>query len=102
MTTPHSTQFFGLLPTGILAVWPESQKLKLFAFCTTVRTHNYDDAFIPDHCQGVQLMTAVFYTWANEIMAGDNELRALTISSMNGIQYSVSAWLPIVIFPQTM
>ncbi|KAF8922244.1 major facilitator superfamily domain-containing protein [Mucidula mucida] len=35
---------------------------------------------------------------ANEIMAGDNELRALTISSMNGIQYSVSAWLPIIIF----
>ncbi len=47
-------------------------------------------------------MTAVFYTWANEIMAGDDDLRALTISSMNGVQYSVSAWLPIIIFPQTM
>ncbi|KII86299.1 hypothetical protein PLICRDRAFT_43891 [Plicaturopsis crispa FD-325 SS-3] len=77
---------YGLVPNGILAFWPASTELKLFAFMTG----------------GVQLMTAVFYTWANEIMAGDNDLRALTIGSMNGIQYSVSAWLPIVIFPQTM
>ncbi len=26
----------------------------------------------------------------------------MTISSMNGFQYAVAAWLPIVIFPQTM
>ncbi|KAK0245922.1 pantothenate transporter liz1 [Armillaria nabsnona] len=77
---------YGLLPNGILAFWPKSQELILFAFMTN----------------GVQLMTAVFYTWANEIMAGDDDLRALTISSMNGVQYSVSAWLPIIIFPQTM
>ncbi|KAK7058339.1 hypothetical protein VNI00_001970 [Paramarasmius palmivorus] len=77
---------YGLLPNGILAFWPESKELKLFAFMTG----------------GVQLMTAVFYSWANEILAGDNDLRALTISSMNGVQYSVSAWLPIIIFPQTM
>ncbi|KAK1543875.1 pantothenate transporter liz1 [Colletotrichum paranaense] len=42
------------------------------------------------------------YTWANEICAGDNEERALVISSMNGMQYAVDAWLPLVIFPQTM
>lgn len=42
------------------------------------------------------------YTWANEICNGDNEERALVISSMNGFQYAVAAWLPIVIFPQTM
>ncbi|KAF5384736.1 hypothetical protein D9757_006230 [Collybiopsis confluens] len=78
--------FYGLLPTGILAFWPQNEKLILFAFMTG----------------GVQLMTAVFYTWANELLADDNELRALTISSMNGFQYAVSAWLPIVIFPQTM
>ncbi|KAL7412555.1 pantothenate transporter liz1 [Mrakia frigida] len=77
---------YGLLPNGILAAWPASNPLKFFAFFTG----------------GCQLMTAVFYTWANEIMAGDNELRAITIASMNGIQYSVSAWLPIIIFPQTM
>ncbi|KAF9073869.1 pantothenate transporter liz1 [Rhodocollybia butyracea] len=78
--------FYGLLPTGILAFWPKNEKLILFAFMTG----------------GVQLMTAVFFTWANELLADDNELRAVTISSMNGLQYSVSAWLPIVIFPQTM
>jgi hypothetical protein len=42
------------------------------------------------------------YSWANEICGGDNEERAVVISSMNGFQYAVAAWLPIVIFPQTM
>jgi ACS family pantothenate transporter-like MFS transporter len=77
---------YGLIPNGILAFWPPSQNAKLFAFLTC----------------GVQLMTAIFYTWANEICAGDNEERAIVISSMNGFQYAVAAWLPIVIFPQTM
>ncbi|KAF4778692.1 pantothenate transporter liz1 [Colletotrichum scovillei] len=75
-----------LIPNGILAFWPPSVQLKLFAFLTS----------------SVHLMTAVFYTWANEICAGDNEERALVISSMNGMQYAVDAWLPLVIFPQTM
>lgn len=65
---------YGLIPTGILAAWPASVRLKEFAFLTT----------------GVQLMTAIFYTWANEICADDNEERALVISSMNGLQYAVS------------
>ncbi|KAJ8117944.1 hypothetical protein OPT61_g975 [Boeremia exigua] len=77
---------YGLIPNGILAFWPPSQNAKLFAFLTC----------------GVQLMTAIFYTWANELCAGDNEERAIVISSMNGFQYAVAAWLPIVIFPQTM
>ncbi|KAF6826323.1 pantothenate transporter liz1 [Colletotrichum musicola] len=76
----------GTIPNGILAVWPASVPLKEFAFLTS----------------SVHLMTAVFYTWANEVCAGDNEERALVISSMNGMQYAVDAWLPIVIFPQTM
>lgn len=42
------------------------------------------------------------YTWANEVCAGNNEERAIVISSMNGFQYAVAAWLPILIFPQTM
>lgn len=45
---------------------------------------------------------AISYTWANEVCAGDNEERAFVISSMNGMQYAVAAWLPILIFPQTM
>ncbi|KAA8575838.1 hypothetical protein EYC84_004927 [Monilinia fructicola] len=76
---------YGLIPNGILAVWPKSVKLKEFAFLTN----------------GAQIMTAVFYAWANEICAGDSEERAIVISSMNGLQYAVAAWLPIVIFPQT-
>ncbi|WQF85861.1 Putative major facilitator superfamily, MFS transporter superfamily [Colletotrichum destructivum] len=78
--------FLGLVPNGILAFWPAGVQIKLFAFLTS----------------SVHLMTAVFYTWANEVCAGDNEERALVISSMNGMQYAVDAWLPLVIFPQTM
>ncbi|KAL4911423.1 hypothetical protein BDW74DRAFT_184772 [Aspergillus multicolor] len=77
---------YGLIPNGILAFWPSSLALKEFAFLTI----------------GAQLMTAVFYSWANEVCAGNNEQRAVVISSMNGFQYAVAAWLPIVIFPQTM
>lgn len=50
----------------------------------------------------LKLIILSSYTWANEVCAGDNEERALVISSMNGMQYAVDAWLPIVIFPQTM
>ncbi|KAH8657930.1 pantothenate transporter liz1 [Xylariales sp. PMI_506] len=75
---------FGLIPTGILAFWPGNDHAILFAFLVT----------------GVQLMTAIFYSWANEICADDNEERAMVISSMNGFQYAVAAWLPILIFPQ--
>lgn len=77
---------FGLIPNGILAFWPQNQEVKIFAFMTT----------------GVQLMTAIFYSWASEVCADNNEERAIVISSMNGFQYAVAAWLPIVIFPQTM
>ncbi|KAL5391420.1 hypothetical protein DPSP01_001289 [Paraphaeosphaeria sporulosa] len=77
---------YGLIPNGILAFWPASQGVKMFAFMTI----------------GVQLMTAIFYSWANEVCADNNEERAIVISSMNGFQYAVAAWLPIVIFPQTM
>ncbi|KAJ7352251.1 pantothenate transporter liz1 [Mycena albidolilacea] len=75
---------YGLIPNGILAVWPASVKLKEFAFLTG----------------WVQVMTAIFYTWANEVCKGDNEERALVVSSMNGFQFAATAWLPIVIFPQ--
>ncbi|KAF7330168.1 Pantothenate transporter Liz1 [Mycena venus] len=71
---------YGMIPNGILAVWPPSVKLKEFAFLTG----------------GVQLMTAVFL----HVGQRNNEERALVVSSMNGLQYAVAAWLPIVIFPQ--
>ena len=50
----------------------------------------------------LQKLIVCSYTWANEVCAGNNEERAIVISSMNGFQYAVAAWLPIVIFPQTM
>ncbi|OTA98478.1 hypothetical protein M426DRAFT_258647 [Hypoxylon sp. CI-4A] len=77
---------YALLPNGILAFWTSSTQLKEFAFLTS----------------SAHLVTAIFYTWANEVCAGDNEERALVISSMNAGQYAIDAWLPIVIFPQTM
>jgi ACS family pantothenate transporter-like MFS transporter len=77
---------YGLVPNGILAFWPASQGVKMFAFMTT----------------GVQLMTPIFHVWANEVCADSHEERALVISSMDGFQYAVAAWLPIVVFPQTM
>ncbi|EMR66286.1 putative pantothenate transporter liz1 protein [Eutypa lata UCREL1] len=69
--------------------------------CIWLKSENFsvvDRNVIPT---GSKLISAA-YTWANEICAGDNEERALVISSMNGMQYAVDAWLPIVIFPQTM
>jgi|SRR5690242_1012817 len=54
------------------------------------------------HGERSRLTEYCSYTWANELCAGDNEERAIVISSMNGFQYAVAAWLPIVIFPQTM
>ncbi|KIH88853.1 MFS transporter, ACS family, pantothenate transporter [Sporothrix brasiliensis 5110] len=74
-----------LLPNGILAFWSSNIHFLEFAFLTV----------------NIHLMTAVYYTWANEVCAADNEQRAVVISSMNGFQYAVAAWLPIVIFPQT-
>ncbi|KAL4915251.1 hypothetical protein BDW62DRAFT_203851 [Aspergillus aurantiobrunneus] len=82
----NASKIIGLLPHEILAFWPSSLALEEFAFLTA----------------SAQVMASVFYTWANEVCAGNSEERAVVISSMNGFQYAVAAWLPIVIFPQTM
>ncbi|CAI4215823.1 unnamed protein product [Parascedosporium putredinis] len=74
----------GLVSNGILAVWPAGNAVKMFAFL-----------FI-----GVQLMPD--FAWAMEVCREDNEERAIVASSMNGMTYAVVAWLPILIFPQTM
>ncbi|WWC61462.1 uncharacterized protein I303_104046 [Kwoniella dejecticola CBS 10117] len=76
---------FGAIPTGILAVWPQNYEIKIFAFMTL----------------GIQLMTAVIYSWWNEICSADPLERALVISGSNGLQYVMSAWLPLLIFKQT-
>ncbi|WWD01769.1 hypothetical protein V866_008715 [Kwoniella sp. B9012] len=76
---------YGAIPCGILAVWPENYKLKQFAFMTL----------------GVQLMTAVIYSWWSEICSADPLERALVIGMSNGLQYVMSAWIPLLIFKQT-
>ncbi|KAK4235656.1 putative pantothenate transporter liz1 protein [Achaetomium macrosporum] len=76
----------GLIPNGILAVWPPGIALKQFAFLIV----------------GIQLMPGVFFAWAHEVCRDDNEERAIVASSMNGMSYAILAWLPIIIFPQTM
>ncbi|GKT61727.1 pantothenate transporter liz1 protein [Colletotrichum tofieldiae] len=88
--------------SGYFGIWLKSEKFSVVdrnviptgsklisAFCIILW------GFLSDY-------TGSRYTWANEICAGDNEERALVISSMNGMQYAVDAWLPLVIFPQTM
>ncbi|KAK8844522.1 hypothetical protein IAR55_006368 [Kwoniella newhampshirensis] len=67
------------------AVWPYSIHLKQFAFMTL----------------GVQLMTAVIYSWFMEICSSDPLERALVIGMANGLQYVMSAWIPLLIFKQT-
>ncbi|EIM89145.1 MFS general substrate transporter [Stereum hirsutum FP-91666 SS1] len=70
---------------GILAVWPDNHQARFAAF------------FI---CSA-EYMTAVFWTWANEVCNSDAEERAITIASMNGVFYACNAWIPNVIFQQT-
>lgn len=101
---PNHSQIYGLLPTGILAFWPPSLALKEFAFLTAgvqLMTAVLYALLQPFSRTGICLLTANHsYTWANEVCADDNEQRALVIGSMNGFQYAVAAWLPILTFPQ--
>jgi len=50
------------------------------------------------------LIKALLYSfaWAMEACWRDNEERAVVASNMNGLTYAAVAWLPILIFPQTM
>ncbi|KAI1339463.1 pantothenate transporter liz1 [Xylariaceae sp. FL0016] len=74
-----------VIGSTILTIWPESDAPKVVAFFFTASGY----------------VTAVTWTWANEINNGHAEERALTISSMNGLFYATNSFLPILIFPQT-
>lgn len=93
---------YGLIPNGILAFWPKSEDAKLYAFLTLGVQLMTAILYATSSWYNIYLLTCASYTWVNEVCADDNEERALVISSMNGFQYAVAAWLPIVIFPQTM
>ncbi|KAF7187813.1 MFS transporter PfmaC [Pseudocercospora fuligena] len=91
---------------SILTAWPDADAARVAAFFLVACGY----------------VTAVTWTWANEVNSGNAEERALTISSMNGLFYATSefstikdivkglrtdshrisdSFLPILIFPQT-
>lgn len=88
---------------SILTAWPDSDAARVAAFFLVACGY----------------VTAVTWTWANEVNSRNAEERALTISSMNGLFYATSelnqmalngfhgliafpdSFLPILIFPQT-
>nr|XP_019049745.1 hypothetical protein I302_00164 [Kwoniella bestiolae CBS 10118]OCF28675.1 hypothetical protein I302_00164 [Kwoniella bestiolae CBS 10118] len=74
-----------IFPTGVLAAWPASHELKLAAFLIT----------------GVQYVTAVYFSWFQEICQNDPMERAVIVSLSLGLQFGMSAWVTILIFPQT-
>ncbi|OCF77013.1 hypothetical protein I204_02722 [Kwoniella mangroviensis CBS 8886] len=76
---------WGLVPTVILAVYPDSNTLKVFAFMVT----------------GTYFVTHIWWSWVNEICQGSMEERAFIIASINCAFYAVNAWLPTIIFLQT-
>ncbi|WVQ82936.1 hypothetical protein IAT38_005072 [Cryptococcus sp. DSM 104549] len=76
---------WGAVPTGILAVWPESKTLKLFAF----------------QCTNTYLITQLYFTWLNEVCKDSAEERAIIIGSAITLFYCFNAWLPTLIFLQT-
>lgn len=93
-----------VIGSAILTAWPAANVPKVAAFFLVSGGY----------------VTAVTWTWANEINNGNAQERALTVSSMNGIFYATSksartpgifcshayllpdSFLPILIFPQTM
>lgn len=66
--------FTTVIGSAILTAWPEADAPKVVAFF---------------FCSG-GYVTAVVWTWANEINKGSAEERALTVSSMNGLFYATS------------
>ena len=66
--------FTTVIGSSILSAWPEADAPKVAAFFLVAGGY----------------VTAVTWTWANEINNGNAQERALTISSMNGIFYATS------------
>ena len=65
----------------ILAIWDVPTGLKYFAF------------FLSGTADAI---TALIYSWANEICAADAEERALVISVINTVGNTFGAWLPLL------
>ncbi|KAL2284886.1 hypothetical protein FJTKL_08701 [Diaporthe vaccinii] len=78
-----TTAVLNIFASLILAIWNVPIGLKFFAF------------FLSGSADGI---AAVIYAWANEICAGDEEERAIVISSMNTIGNTFGAWLPLFVW----
>lgn len=62
---------WGLIPTGILAVWPQSNGLKVFAFIVNQSIY----------------VTPVFYAWVSEICRNSQEERAFIVGATSCLFY---------------
>ncbi|WVQ74712.1 hypothetical protein IAR50_004316 [Cryptococcus sp. DSM 104548] len=72
-------------PCANLTAWPSSTHFILAAFLLT----------------GFQYVTALYFSWWQEIFSIDPLDRAVAVSLSLGLQFGMSAWVTIVIFPQT-
>ena len=63
---------FAIFPQSVLAAWPKSNGLKVFAFFVC----------------GTSFITPIFFTWINEICHGSMEERGLIIAAANTAFYA--------------
>jgi ACS family pantothenate transporter-like MFS transporter len=62
---------WGIFPTGVLAFWPSSNALKVFAFMVN----------------GTIYITPVFYAWVSEICHGSPEERGFIVGATSCLFY---------------
>ncbi|ODN76504.1 hypothetical protein L202_05171 [Cryptococcus amylolentus CBS 6039] len=74
-----------VFPCAVLTAWPSSTPFILAAFLLT----------------GFQYVTALYFSWWQEICSNDPLERAVVVWLSLGLQFGMSAWVTIVIFPQT-
>ncbi|KZF18926.1 MFS general substrate transporter [Xylona heveae TC161] len=80
ITVSHLWNAIGLI---ILTVWNVPESAKWFAFMTTYSS---------------VAMSSVLYGWANDILKHDVAERSLTLTLMNAIAQSTTAWTPLLVF----
>ncbi|KZP01223.1 MFS general substrate transporter [Calocera viscosa TUFC12733] len=74
---------YGIFPLACLSVWNIPDGLKFFSYLTL----------------GVEYITPLFFTWANEVNRGDDGVRSFIVASMNCAQYAMAAWVTILTLP---
>ncbi|KAE8443399.1 hypothetical protein EG329_001879 [Mollisiaceae sp. DMI_Dod_QoI] len=68
----------------ILAIWNVPEAAKWFAFAMS---------------SGTSAMIPLIYSWANTLLRGDVEERAITLVLMQVIATSTNAWVPLLVWP---